>query len=297
MMKNLKKITSKAAVSVFLLFFTIGSVTVSAQQTNLNEVLDQARANGVEETDLELLQERAATRSVEEGQLIEMLQTVVDMADQNLPAELVLDKIMEGFSKEIPPQKIIPVLQQMRDVGSQAVAVVDPWMAREEVRQFSEQKGISSESFRNELVKASTRSMMQNVSAENVGDMLNRIADETAKDENITPSDIISATGILPNLPQSVLDSNAGGQFVVRAMKGGFHANELQRLPDAVAQAQQRSELPAASVVEGVSQQLQDGIPAKEILQNLFDGNVGGGPPGEGPPGMNNNGNNSNGGN
>lgn len=297
MMKKLTIIISKAGFAVLLLLLTISTATVSAQQTNLNDVLQQARDNGLQEAELKELQERAASRGVEEAQLGEMLQAAIDMAEQSLPAELVLDKIMEGFSKEIPPQRIMPVLQQMRDVSSEAVAVVDPWMAREEVRQFSEQRGISSESFRNELVKASTRSMMQNVSAETVGDMLNRIADETTKDETINPSDIISATGILPNLPQSVLDSNAGGRFVVRAIKGGFRANELQRLPDAVAQAQQRSELPAASVMEGVSQQLQDGVPAKEILQNLFDGNVGGGPPGQVPPGLNNNGNNNNSGN
>lgn len=296
-MKQITILISKAGISILLLLLTIGTVPVSAQQTNLNEVLQQARDNGLQEAELEVLQERATSRGVEETQLIEMLQSAVDMSEQNLPPELVLDKIMEGFSKNIPPQRIMPVLQQMRDVGSQAVAVVDPWMAREEVRQFSEQRGISSESFRNELVKASTRSMMQNVSAENVGDMLNRIADEATTDENIAPSDIISATGILPNLPQSVLDSNTGGQFIVRAMKGGFRANDLQRLPEAVAQAQQRSELPAASVVEGVSRQLHDGTPAKEILQNLFDGNVGGGPPGQNPKGLNNNGNSKNGGN
>jgi hypothetical protein len=51
-------------------------------------------------------------------------------------------------------------------------------------------------------------------------------------------------------------------------------------------------------VIEGVSKQMSGGIPAKQILQNLFNGNVGGGPPGNVPKGLGNKQNrgNSNGG-
>jgi hypothetical protein len=50
--------------------------------------------------------------------------------------------------------------------------------------------------------------------------------------------------------------------------------------------AQRRSQLPAQAVAQGLSRQLQGGLPASQILQNLFNGEIGGGPPGNVPPGL-----------
>jgi hypothetical protein len=74
--------------------------------------------------------------------------------------------------------------------------------------------------------------------------------------------------------------------MIVRSLKAGFDASELQKLPAAIKMAQQRGQLPAANVIEGISHQLNAGVPAQQILQNLFDGNIGGGPPGGTPPGL-----------
>ncbi len=53
--------------------------------------------------------------------------------------------------------------------------------------------------------------------------------------------------------------------------------------------AQKRSQIPASNIIRGVGNQLQNGVPARDILNNLFDGKVGGGPPGNIPRGMEDN--------
>lgn len=261
---------------------------VLAQENDLNAVLQKAHESGMDESDLAELQQRATSQGATDEQITALIQPAIEMAGDNLPAELALEKAMEGLSKGVPASKIAPVLQRLNQTAAEAANIVDPWLERPDVKEMVAKtpNGISNEKFRNELTKATSKAFNQSLSQETAKEIFNEMGDESVM-EKASASDIIAAVGILPDMPQGV-DQSKAGKFVVRALKGGFKANELQNLPSAMGMAQQRSELPAASVLEGVTKQLDGDIPAKQILQNLFNGQVGGGPPGTIPKGLEN---------
>lgn len=285
-MNTFKKIV-RLLLSGGLLFILLGGM-VSAQQNNLNTVLQKAQEAGLNETTLANLQQRANNAEISDEQLIKLIQPAIEMAGQNLPGEFALEKAMEGISKGIPASRITPVLEQLKQKTSEAVTIVDPWLEQSGVSQMigNSASGITKEMFRNELAKATSRALNQNISQNSVRELFKEMGTESVLDRT-SPPDIIAAVGIMPDMPGG-LDQSQSGQFIIRALKGGFKASELQNLPSAVAMAQQRSELPAASVVEGVSKQIKGGVPAKQILQNLFNGEIGGGPPGKVPKGLEN---------
>lgn len=279
---------------IVLLLFAAGALLLTlngaamAQANDLDTVLKKAQESGIDETALKELQQRASSRGATDEQIIAMIQPAIDMAGQNLPVELALEKAMEGLSKGVPASKIAPVLQRLNQSAAEAVVIVDPWLERPDVKEMIAKtpNGISNEKFRNELTKATSKALNQNVNQETAKEIFNEMGDESVMGK-ASASDIIAAVGILPDMAQGV-DQSQAGKFLVRALKGGFKASELQSLPSAMSMAQQRSELPAASVLEGVAKQLDGDIPAKQILQNLFNGQVGGGPSGNIPKGLEN---------
>lgn len=270
------------------------TVAAFAQTNDLEAVLQKAQESGIDESALTELQQRANSRGATDEQIAALIQPAIDMAGQNLPPELALEKAMEGLSKGVPASKIAPVLQRLNQSAAEAVAIVDPWLERPDVKEMVAKtpNGISNEEFRNELTKATSKAINENINQETAKEIFNEMGDESVLGK-ASASDIIAAVGILPDMSQGV-DASRSGQFIIRALKGGFKANELQNLPSAMNMARQRSELPAASVIEGVSQQLDGGVPAKKILQNLFNGEIGGGPPGNVPKGLENRGNQGN---
>jgi hypothetical protein len=136
-------------------------------------------------------------------------------------------------------------------------------------------------------VESSSRAITQNVSPENINRLLSDIGEKSVLSQT-TGSNIVSAMDIVSDLPMQD-QPELTRSFIVRALKGGFEAGEFQKLPMALNMAQKRSQIPASNIMRGVGNQMQKGVPARDILQNLFDGKVGGGPPGDIPKGMENN--------
>lgn len=297
-MKTLNKILV-SIITGMILYFGAG-YNLYAQQNDTSELLKQARSMGIEEQTLTELQNRAEQQKISDQQLQTIVKTALSMSEENLPADIAVKKALEGLSKGIPGERIGAVLGQLHQSVRTSAEVVDPWIKKPEVQQMigRSDQSMSADQFRNELTKAASKSVMQNNSAESITGILSQIEEESVLARASSP-DIVAAVGILADLPSTAKRPQDSGAFVVRALKSGFHANDLQKLPSAIEMAQQRSELPSASVIEGVSKQMRGGIPAKEILQNLFNGNVGGGPPGNIPKGLENKGDrgNSNGNN
>ncbi|NBC28308.1 MAG: hypothetical protein GVY08_15715 [Bacteroidetes bacterium] len=106
--------------------------------------------------------------------------------------------------------------------------------------------------------------------------------------ENTSLQVVPAAVGILPDMPAS-MQNEAGIQTVIsKAVRGGFSPADIQKLPGAMNAAERRSQLGAASILDGVSNQLGSGTPANQVLQNLFNGNITGGPPADIPGRPNN---------
>lgn len=272
------------ALSLVALFPVMGM----AQDQSLNDLIKIAQDAGIEQSRLDELQSRAASRGIDDQQLIQIIEPALALAKQKLPTEMIFQKAMEGMAKGISSQQIQPVLQNLRLGMESAVLIVGPWVERGDVSQMMRQSGeqISGRAFRNELLKAGSKAMSQNVTPEALQQLLEAIGEEATLARS-KPSGILTAVSIFSDLPSTAEHPLASGAVVARALKSGFGAGDLQKLPGAMNSAQRRSQLPSASVIEGLSGQMQGGTPASKILQNLSNGNIGGGPPGN-VPGLDN---------
>lgn len=278
------------AILIFGLIFFGASGNLQAQQNATENWMQKAQEAGIEQSVLSEFQDHVNNNRMTEAQLTSILKLALSMTDQELPADIIIQKAFEGFSKGVPGERIVSVVGQVQQSVTKAATIVDPWLEKPEVREMMSKSAAAmpEERFRNELTKATSKSFMQNMPTDAVSDVFDQISTNSVLSKN-GPSEVIAAVGILPDLPSSANNPQVAGEFVVRALKGGFKANELQKLPSAMKMAQQRSQLPAASVIEGVAGQMKGNIPAKQILQNLFNGKVGGGPPGDVPKGIENN--------
>ncbi|PAU92738.1 hypothetical protein CK503_15350 [Aliifodinibius salipaludis] len=259
------------------------------QTEALDKLVERADNAGIERSVIEDLKARKEARGLSNQQLENMIEPAVQLAEDNLPANHVLQKALEGLSKGVPDARIVPYINRMSSATRQAAEVVDPWMEKPEVRQIMDRQNELSpgESMRNRLVESSSRAITQNVSPENISQLLADVGEKSVLSKT-TGADIVSAMDIVSDLPMQD-HPELTRSFITRALKGGFRAGEFQKLPMALNMAQKRSQIPASNIIQGVGNQLQKGVPAQDILQNLFDGNIGGGPPGDIPKGMENN--------
>lgn len=288
-MKNVIKISGKILSIVLLCSLALLPGLVQAQNISLQDLMDRARANGVEQAQLQELQARARGRGLSEQQLIEIIEPAVSLAENNLPSDMIIQKALEGLSKGVPADRMLPVLQNMRTAAQQASPLIDSWVQRPGVRQMVGKpgSGMPVQQFRREMIKATSRGLLKDIPSEELSNLLKDISEADIASK-IDPSTAVAAVGVFSELTATIEQPEVSRSFIVRSLKGGFETAELQRLPAAMKVAQQRSQLPAASVVEGVARQMNGGIPARQILQNLFNGNIGGGPPGGTPPGLEN---------
>lgn len=278
------------AILIFGTIFLGASGNIQAQQNATPNWMKKAQEAGIEQSVLSEFQEHLNNKRASEDHVASILRSALSMKEQELPADIILQKALEGFSKGVRGERIVSVIGQVQQSVVKAATIVDPWIEKPEVREMMSKSGATmpKKKFRNELTEATSKSIRQNLPLETLDHVFGELADRSVLSKT-GPTEIVVAVGILPDLPSSANNPQVAGEFVVRALKGGFKANELQKLPSAMKMAQQRSQLPAASVIEGVAGQMKGNIPAKQILQNLFNGKVGGGPPGEIPKGIQNN--------
>ena len=283
---NKKKILTTNIRIITLLFMFALPLMVQAQ--SLPDLIEQARAVGIEQSQIAELQNRAADRGISEAELLNIIRPAVAMAEQNLPYEMIFDKAFEGLSKRVPAPQIQSVLNSISENSAEASRFVDPWVQMPEVRQMLDRSGerMDQNRFRNEMIKASAKGLTQNFNRDVLEQTLASLASSIAM-ENARPSEIVTAISILSDLPTAAQQPAETSRMVISALESGFDASDLQKLPGALNMAQRRAQLPAQAVAEGFRRQLEGGFPASQVLQNLFNGRVGGGPPGGTPPGLN----------
>lgn len=274
-------------ISLLACLFVVPVIGLS-QATDLPAVVEEAKKAGIETSVIEEIKTRARQGGLADEQIADLIRPAVGLAKQNLPSDMVFKKALEGLSKNIPANRIAGVLQNIGEATQRSAPVVDGWMSRSDVAsQIAGSSAMSEEAFRNEMISSVTKGVSQGVPEEEISALLNDISSSGVVPKT-TPQSISTAVRIFSELPTTAEAPGMSRDFIVRSLKNGFDSSELQKLPGAMAVAQRRSQLPAASVIEGVSKQLQGGVPAKQILQSLFNGKIGGGPPGSVPQGLDN---------
>lgn len=268
-----------------LLLTAAGSV--QAQDTEISALIEKAEAAGIEQSAVTELRNRAQSQGMSNRQLQQILESALDLSDHNLPGQVAIDKSLEGLSKGVPADRIIPAVHNVGEGIRQAAEIVDPWLTRSDVQQVMGRPGqsMSENNFRSEMIRAASKSFVQKIPPGQVKRIFNEMGHEEILSER-SAADLLTAINVLPDLPTTSSQPENSASLIIRALRGGFDADKLQQLPSAMTMGQQRSQLPAASVIKGTAQQIEKGTPAKQVLQNLFNGNIGGGPPGNLPPGL-----------
>ncbi len=271
-------------VVFYTALFLMAIAGTSYAQENYSALAQRAEELGVESALLIELRKGVQAKSISEQQFRMIVETAIEMSEQNLPTHMVIQKALEGISKGILGDRIIPVVSHIQQSVEISAGVIDQWISRPEAQSMIDRmEGVMTKAkFRNEMIKVVSKSIIQNVPSKTVSTILFQISSQPLP-EAVAPDDIIVAMGILPALSSITSQPDASGKLIVRALKEGFGADELLRLPAALKIAQLRSQLPAASVISGVARQMQHNIPAGQILRNLFNGKIGGGPPGNIP--------------
>lgn len=287
-MKQLKKYINAGLMLLLFGMMLALPANTAAQNGSLAELIENARSVGIEQSKISNLQARAEARGISDQDLMSIIRPAISMAEMNLPHEMIFEKAFEGMSKNVPIERMLPVFSSIMESSDRAAGYVDEWVVRPEVGRMLERSGerMDQNRFRNEMVKAGAKTLSHNFDGEALRETLNSVAEDRIMDK-VRPSSVLAAVNIMSDLPSAAQEPTQTARIVLNALEGGFEASDLQKLPGAMSMAQRRSQLPAQAVAEGFSQQLRGGLPASQILQNLFNGQVGGGPPGNTPPGLN----------
>lgn len=286
-MKYLHKYIWNIALGVLLIGCGMAENAV-AQTASVDQITQRAQNAGIEQSVIDELKSRKETRGLSDQQLFNIIEPAVQLAEENMPASHILQKGLEGLSKGVPEARIVPYINRMADDTRQAAKIVDPWLQKDNVQQkMGGASQTTGKNMRNRMVESSSRAITQNITPDAISDLLTAIENDNVMGRT-SADNIVSAMDVLPDLPMTE-QPELTKSFVIKALQGGFEAGEFQKLPTALSMAQKRSQIPAASIIQGISNQLQNGVPANDILKNLFDGNIGGGPPGDIPKGMENN--------
>jgi len=287
-MKSSKQHIISLKGMLLILFISVNPFLAIAQEGSLSDLIEQARAVGIEQEILNNLQNRAQTHGISNADLMAIIQPAVSMAEQNLPYGMIFDKALEGISKRVTSGQLQPVLNSIAENSAEAAQLVDSWMNRPEIDRMLARSGnrMDHGAFRNDMIKAGSKGLMNNFDRDVLESTFESVAASSAM-EHASPSGIFTAINILSDLPTAAKEPAQSARMVLNALEGGFNASELQKLPGVMSMAERRSQLPAQAVALGFTQQLQQGLPASQILNNLFNGDIGGGPPGNIIPGLN----------
>ncbi|MCH2449565.1 MAG: hypothetical protein MK198_05405 [Gracilimonas sp.] len=275
-LKNIsKKMVRLALVSIIMSL----PFSLFAQQNSLSVLTQKATELGLDASYISKLQERAEANGISNDQLSEILKPAVALAEENLPFDMILQKTSEGMAKGVPIDVLLNVLEGLKVSTQNAAPIVNNWIQKPGVQNMANRSGPeSAQEFRNNMLKVTARALNQGFS-ENV---LNGFLDELDNQDllsNISRNEVVTSLTILPDLPTSAENQQLTTELVIRSLKGGFDSTDLQKLPSAMKIAQNKGQIPAGNVLNGILDRIQSGSPASEILQGLFNGKIGGGPP------------------
>lgn len=269
--------TEIAAGLLLLVLVLPGSVQ---GQDPVQSLLEQGRAAGADADLMQTVASRAQNTGISAEATAELLRPAVRLAEQDLPATPLLNKTLEGLAKQVPPQRMTPVLQQFQGHTQRAGTLVSNWGARTEVqRMLGESNEPPAKADRDRLITNIAQAQQQNLPLEHVEQFLNELP-EAVERRPVSSAEVATAVSVMPDLPAAQNRPETAQQVLTAALNAGYDAQSLRQLPAALEQAQRSSQRPAPMIAKGVAQAISRGTPASNVLRSLFEGTLpGGGPP------------------
>lgn len=284
-MKKAREVRTVVAVAAAGLM--LAAFGLPAEGQSPEELVARGVGAGADAALLGELRARAERAGADEAVTARLLRPAVELAERGLPSEAVLQRGLEGLAKRVPPERVATVIADLGAAVPAAARVVDPWMARPDVRarlEAGDGRRGPPEAARRVLVERAAVALTRDVPETALSGFLERVPDGVAR-ERLPALELGVALEVLGDLPVTARDHALGARVLVAALDAGFEASELRELPDALRMAERRGELPAEAVARGAAAQMAE-LPAATVLQNLFQGNFPGNVPFEVPPGL-----------
>jgi len=156
-------------VAVGLLLLVLVVPQRGQGQTPVQSLIDQGRTAGAEPTLLEAVASRAQNAGLSPEATADLLRPAVRLAEQDLPSTPLLNKALEGLAKQVPAQRMTPVLGQFRTHTEQAGALVSRWAQQEAVRRmFGSSDRPPSKAARDQLITNVAEARQQDLPLEHV---------------------------------------------------------------------------------------------------------------------------------
>ena len=264
----------------------LAAAPLAAQEAS--RLVSRGETAGADPFLLKALAGRGAQAGLNEAEIGRLLLPAVILAERGLPSEIVLQKGLEGLSKDVPADRLAVVLSSMQRSVERAGAAAGPWLARPDVRQI-----FSASADGRSIAPAARRTIMEGVAQAYIHDvpeptirgLLRRIPDDLGR-THLPPGDFAAALHAMIDLPLARTAPDLTADLLIGALDADFDAAHLRQLPAAMRAAERRGMLPVEVVARGVLDQIGRGTPASTVIGNLFQGNFPGGPPGGLPPGL-----------
>lgn len=279
----------RAGAGLVLVTMLVGLLAGRAvgQDSPVPSLIEQGGQAGADATLLRTVADRAQAANLSSQATADLLRPAVRLAEQDLPSTPLLNKALEGLAKRVPPARMTPVLQSLRDHTEWAGTLVTEWTAQESIRSMvTAAQDPPPRAEVDALVIGAAEARQQGMSPSTIEGFLASIPDATQR-RPIPLSEIATATSVLSDLPGRAISSRAGQQLLISALNAGYDSESLRQLPAAMKQAQRQSQRPFTAIAQSASQAIAQGTPAARVLQSLFRGGVPGAV-GEGPPGAGN---------
>ncbi len=263
----------------------VGGPALGQDSSPVSSLIEKGEASGADATLMRTVASRAQKAGLSPEATADLLQPAVTLAERNLPTAPFLNKTLEGLAKQVPPNRMGPVLQEVQTHLEEGGTLVSTWLNRNDVKTLLGGSPPASE--RNQLIANVAESRQQDVPLPTVESFLNTLPDAVQR-RSVSLSSVAVAVSVMPDLPEVRSNPKVSHQLLTAALNAGYDAESVRQLPSALERAQQTNQRPAVAIAQGTARAISKGTPAANVLRNLFQGTIpGGGPPsgvGDGTP-------------
>ena len=224
----------------------------SSDKAELLDAAERAVDAGVPSDDVEIIITRGRERGADVVTTKKLLDTVVKVREQGLPMRPVLNRIEQGLSKGVPPERISAASERLAEKMAEAEPIVSGLV----------RGGVKAESGRDReyAIETVARALEKAVSKDAITGAGDRV-----KERRGSVALFDKAVHTMTNLMDSGMSSGSASRIVHEAVKKGFSEKELTRME--------------RDVVEGLKRgkQMDDVIKSSESDIKREDGKKSGG--------------------
>ncbi len=258
-----------------VLFVLCLAATGARAQSPVQSLIEQAEQT---DTDVELMRtvaSRAQQNGLDADATADLLRPTVALAEKDLPTTPLLNKTLEGLAKQVPANRMNPVLQQLQTHTEAAGTLVSTWQNQEATQRLLGGDGGAS-SGRDQLITTIAEARQQDLPLTHVEQFLKALPDAVS-DRTLSLADVGTAVSVMADLPGGRKNPEAARQLLTTALNAGYDAAALRQLPAALEQAQRASNRPVAALTKGVADAIAGGVPSDRMMRTLAQGDVPGG--------------------